>query len=638
MKILRVEADGDWFIVRPGSGIVRLRTRDDGILPLLPGWMPVVALQGPAEVCVLGLLHDNGDTAVWFLDQAFRFLTNTLADLSTAAQSELRQELRSGIADVWQHLICAGRADLGESARQLFGCTGPLIRELAEDVGKQVIPALQIVLLETPDDLPIIDAVGSGVAGKQVSAPIVRGMFARDFLQDIISTISDGRLTFPSPIDGAPVSTDIALSLNPSTLAYKFYDERNDVVFFVFSAHWRVALTALYFPASGLLICENPRTRNDFLGFVGGSPDLALFRHATEHALALDTYLSAPSRSVAIVYVQEHLGHHLYNELGGLDRVVRSVATEKLPPILLINAFKSEMYGQVDRLYPELAGKIDRTSQNPHSLGRYAYANRFCMVRPTDDYVPAGLTRRIIRHLEASPDVSAHRDHHADLEKNGFATVMFGLRVENRTLVDPVGFFCEAIDVLTERLGKVAVVVDGHDAVVTADGVRMYESHGETIAARSVLDTENEILSAIHARYADRNDVRIISTVGATMAVTVFWCNRSCLFITPWGAGLAKYRWLCNRPGLVVAGHRFLKYGEHLTTHLYDSREFMEAPTRVVFFTPEDVEDDPSAPVLIGLGDPHRVNYRVVPGATRQRVLQALAILQPVAAVSVRSH
>ena len=78
---------------------------------------------------------------------------------------------------------------------------------------------------------------------------------------------------------------------------------------------------------------------------------------------------------------------------------------------------------------------------------------------------------------------------------------------------------------------------------------------------------------------------------------------------------------------LVVGGHRFLRYGEYLNTHLYDAREFMEAPTPVVFFSSDDVEDDPTAPVLIGLGDPQRVNYRVLPGAVYQRVLQTLACL-----------
>ena len=630
MKILRVEADGDWFYVQPESGRVRLRTREDRPLPLLAGWSPTVVLQGPAEVCVLGLKHENGHTAVWFLDQAFRFFTNTVGELSPAAMHELRQALRDATAAVWQQLICAGHADLGDSARELFSYIGPLIREMAEDVGKQVIPPLRVVLLENAADLAIIDEVGSGTAAKPASTPIVQGLFARDFLLDVVSTIADGRLTIPSPIDGAPLSTDIAFSLNPSTLAYKFYDERNDAVFFLVSAHWRAALTALYFPSSGLLIFQNQRCRNDLLGFIGGKPDIALFRHATEHVLELDAYLRAPMRSVAILYIQEHLGHHLYNELGGLDLVVRSIPPQKLPNILLINAFKSEMYGPVDRIYPEVAGRIDRTPRNPFLLARHAYANRLCLVRPTDDYVPRGLAQRIIQHLEADPKIVPHRDHHAALETKGFATVMLGLRVENRTLADPVGFFCEAIDVLIERLGKVTIVIDGHDAVVTADGLRMYESHGETIAARSVLDAENEILDAVKNRYAGRNDIEIVSTVGATMAVTVFWCSRSCLFITPWGAGLAKYRWLCNRPGLVVGGHRFLRYGEHLNTHLYDAREFMEAPTRVVFFSPDDVVDDPDAPMLIGLGDAQRVNYRVQPGAVRPRVLQVLASLPSV--------
>ncbi len=636
MKILRVAADGDWFSVQSEAGTVRLRTLDGEALPLLAGWSPAVVLRGPAEVCVLGLKHDDGRMAVWFLDRDFRFFANSIGELSVAAQQELRRELRDGIAAVWQGLICAGRANLGDSARQLFGCTGSLMREMADGVGEQVIPALRVVLLENADDLGVIDEVGSGSADKPVLTPIVQGLFARDFLLDIVATIAVGRLTIPSPIDGAPLSSDIAFSLNPSTLAYKFHDERNDVVFFVFSAHWRSAMTALYFPLSGLLICQNPRTRNDFLGFVGGAPDMALFRHATDHVLELDAYLRAPARSVAILYIQEHLGHHLYNELGGLDLVVRSVAAKKLPKILLINAFRSEMYGPVDSIYPEVAGTIDRTPHDPFSLARHAYTNHLCLVRPTDDYVPRGLARRIIQRLEADPDVDPHRDRHAELEKNGFATVMLGLRVENRTLVDPVGFFCEAIDALIERLGKVAIIVDGHDAVVTPEGRRMYESHGETIAVRSVLDAENEILGALKDRYAGRNDIEIISTVGATMAVTVFWCNRSCLFITPWGAGLAKYRWLCNRPGLIVGGHGFLRYGEHLNTHLYDAREFMEAPTRVVFFSADDVEDDPTAPMLIGLGDAQRVNYRVRPGAVRPRVLQALACMVTVPAGLMR--
>jgi hypothetical protein len=248
-------------------------------------------------------------------------------------------------------------------------------------------------------------------------------------------------------------------------------------------------------------------------------------------------------------------------------------------------------------------------------------------VRPTDDYVSRDLAARIIRVLESDPALLEHRQRHQDLLQRGFTTVLLGLRVENRTVIDQAEFFCDIIDVLVERLGRVACVVDGHDAVVTAEGAKPFLSHGEGVAKRSAMEVENEILEAIRDRYKGRDDVDVISAVGATMAATVFWCNRSALFVTPWGAGLAKYRWLCNRPGLVAAGERFLREGDPFQIHLYDAREFMQDPKPVVFFKREDVEDDQNATQLIDLSDGYRVNYRVRPGVVRKRVLETLALL-----------
>jgi hypothetical protein len=136
---------------------------------------------------------------------------------------------------------------------------------------------------------------------------------------------------------------------------------------------------------------------------------------------------------------------------------------------------------------------------------------------------------------------------------------------------------------------------------------------------------EQEILEAIRLVYTGRDDVEIISTVGSTMAETVFWCNRSLLFITAFGGGLAKYRWVCNRPGLIVRGENFERDAGPRRLHIFDARRNMESPTPVVFFSPDDVEDDPSAPLLIDLPSPGRVNYRVKPGRVRLRVIEALA-------------
>jgi hypothetical protein len=95
------------------------------------------------------------------------------------------------------------------------------------------------------------------------------------------------------------------------------------------------------------------------------------------------------------------------------------------------------------------------------------------------------------------------------------------------------------------------------------------------------------------------------------MSESIHWCNRSDFFITPWGAGLAKYRWVCNRPGLVLASPRFLREAGEQTVHLYDSPEFMEDPSRLEFVASTDVQDEPDAEVLVSVETHGRMNFSV---------------------------
>jgi hypothetical protein len=104
---------------------------------------------------------------------------------------------------------------------------------------------------------------------------------------------------------------------------------------------------------------------------------------------------------------------------------------------------------------------------------------------------------------------------------------------------------------------------------------------------------------------------RIVNLIGETIAASIFWCNRSEFFVTPWGAGLAKYRWVCNKPGVVTAGPTYLRTAGDHTIHLYDSEEFMDRPTPLLFTAAADAEDVPDAPSPVPINDNARVNYRV---------------------------
>lgn len=608
-----VWTEGEWKALYATGG---------GPISLLDGWVPDILLSGIGPIALLVLRHDSGATASWFFDQELTLITNSFAALPAAVRDAIIVDLREAALSIWRSLIIEPLPHLEPGACAALTGAPRLLNEVCQALPSLPELRVDLICLDVPADIDQL----AGHSTDQVypQPPIMAGIFERDFLADIVAAVSAGRLTLPSPFDGRLLSSDIGLVLTPGTTAYRFYDERHDAVFYAVGSLWRTSIPALYFPQLGLLVCRHRQAHSHLMEFIGGAPlETVIFHHVLEHAEALEQYLAAPSRELIIVYVQEHLGHHLYNELGGFHRVVKAAST--LPRTFLIRSPQSEMYGRLDELFPEAKGRIDRTHRSAVDFAKFTYAERLFPVRPTDNYVPREVASRIFAALERDPALAEDRDRYAGLVARGVRLVTLGLRVENRTLVDQLNFFCEVIDVLREKLGPIALVVDGHDAVDGAEGAGTYLSHGDNFSAtRSVVGAEMEILEGIRARFADRPDVEVISMVGTSMARTLFWCSRSSLFVAPWGAGLAKYCWVCNLPGLVVAGEHFLCHSGPDTVHLYDSRKFMEDPVPSTFFAVEDVEDDPTAPLLIGLADANRVNYRVRPGAVRARVVQAV--------------
>ena len=204
-----------------------------------------------------------------------------------------------------------------------------------------------------------------------------------------------------------------------------------------------------------------------------------------------------------------------------------------------------------------------------------------------------------------------------------------GKRVENRTVIDQSAFFRGAIDAMIKQVGRVAVVIDGLDALPGAAGGATFTSHGARIATRSVNEVEAEIAELIRTSDLDHGGVEVISTVGASMAETIFWFYRAAMFVTPWGAGLAKYSWLCNIPDLIAIGDFFTRHCDYLEKHFHDAWEYMQSPAPVVYFSPDEVEDDFSAPLLVRVAEKVRVNYGVRPAVIRRRIKETLALLRP---------
>ena len=77
------------------------------------------------------------------------------------------------------------------------------------------------------------------------------------------------------------------------------------------------------------------------------------------------------------------------------------------------------------------------------------------------------------------------------------------------------------------------------------------------------------------------------------------------------GRNLAKLRWACNRPGLVLSSRANLDSRDDL--HIYDAPRYIENATPMTYIDAACVTDRPDAPRLvpIGAGNPYFANFSV---------------------------
>jgi hypothetical protein len=326
-------------------------------------------------------------------------------------------------------------------------------------------------------------------------------------------------------------------------------------------------------------------------------------------------------RRAAILRSYYHIGHHLWNELAGLDAMLGTPWPATPPLVIVADPHAVEMWGAIEAVFPEFNGHVTRTPTVRAAI-RHVYAHDLLPLRPTAHRISRAMADRLIALSKdpcqrALPGVLTR-----GLRNSGYHFVVLGLRVENRTIVDLAGFYEHTIRVLAAALGRVAIIIDGQNC--SESGYR-YRVTLQEAAAGSPEQVEHDVIAHLRRCFSGDDTIIIISTVGLPVRASIAICHDALCFIAPWGAALAKYRWVCNLPGLIIAGPSCA----HLQPlHLYDDPLFMESPQPVFFMEPGDVEDAPDDPVLMPGGEADRVNVRVAPDALARRVTDLLASLR----------
>ena len=579
----------------------------------LPGWRPRCVYTEAAPINLLFLEHDNGAWAIWFLNEDMEHLSSEHSALAADASNSLFVTYCRLFDGLWNSLIISPNPhQQTEPERLLFQLPVGMRRQMLDFYLSRFDFATEHASISMSSNLPACGTVADlGARRVLLEAAHLQRIFDPSGLQAAyVRLLRTGALTWPSPVDGRELQAKHAYVLGGNRFGYRLNDEKHELTFYLVADEIHFRVVCIYLAQARLAL--GPEALHSQTAMADLSR--AMFYHVVEHGEELGHYLQLPSQQVANAWrgvSAMHLGHVLWNDISGIGNLVASVPAQQLPQFRVFDAgSEPEMYGPLDEIFPEIKGKVTRDTGSFDAAIPMFYRNRILLIKATGLQVSRSTRERITNVMLYNPAnadcVAACR---ATAERGG-PIIVLGLRTENRTLTDLPGFCERLVAFLIQKIGQATLVVDGHNSR-SGDTSQVIRSHGETQESRLPIETETDILLTVQRRAAG-SGINVVSTIGLPLDVSLIWSYYSRLFIAMWGAGLAKYRWVCNKPGLVMTSRWNLQNRSDLA--IYNAPLFQEDPAPIEFIDAAAVHDQPAAPLLVQLGtgcNPSIMNFEV---------------------------
>ena len=592
MYLHPVEGSKILFPTGPESILV-----EDKEAEFLEGWRAEQAFTGLHSFVIITFLSDSGGEGLWLLDSGLRYVASTISRVPDALTQNLFDPLCSLINELWNVFIFSqGGQVLSPRLECFFKLPQSCRRQLVDFYLDSSSSLVKHHHCSQPSGslsrTPVVDCGGRRIP---LRVGELQALFDPFLLQrEQKDLILSKRLSFPSILSESMLTCSKAFYLGPDLTAYRLFDEvwKTPVLLLAGDIIFRVL--AVYLPEANLVLssdpsgshCRWPTLMRDF------------FHHITFYGDSIITYLNADATTPVHFWRGRgavHLGHLLWNDLAGVEDLVSTIDPVDLPRFMFCDVDAGvEMYGRFESLFPELDGKIVRHTEPFLALVRSFYDENTLLFRSSRIRVNQALRHRVLSLVPERP--------------HDTPVVVLGLRTENRTLADLQGFCEWLVEYFASLMINVTIVVDGHNA--TASG-KLIASNLEERAKRSPVEEERRLVAAMRAAAAGTS-VEIVSTIGAALSESLSWCRGAAFFVAPWGAGLAKYRWICNTPGLILTNAWNLENLGDL--ELYSHARTMDSPTEVIFAPKEAVRDLPDSDLLLKHGEefqPSICNFEV---------------------------
>ena len=577
----------------------------------LPGWRARALYTGFAPLFLLELEHEDGERATWFLSHRMERAGDGPHQLNPDMRLLLRQRCLLVLGGLVDAVLNRCEPVLHPAAAAFLEVCPHTRHQIAVWCLDALIPEPCLYLAADLQPHSLLFRGETGILTAIDRDRLLDGMQG-DWQGRLAGFVRSGRMTWPSPVDGTVLHAQGGLFIDDFHFAYRFADRRHGLAFFVLVSGHHSTLAGLWFPSLGLLVCPDEQRLGLACTMLRHLPWWVL-SHVLAHAGTLIPGLRRGAAGFASVMRAQglHIGHQLWNELTGIQHAVDTYP-DALPDWIVPGAGSgTELFGPIDALFPELAGRVTRSLRTVDAAIDHAYRSDLFLIRVTSDRVTASLRDRIQALAQRSEAGRLAGAAARRAVRRSAPVVLFGLRVENRTLVEMKPFLDRLVRSIASRHPGAVIVFDGHNVATGDDpeASRIIRSHGERDDAARPAEIERSLVASVRDD-ARMLDVTIADTVGQPIASSIGWCLAADFFVSLWGAGLAKYRWVCNRPGYVITSRANLLSRPDL--HIYHAPRYLEDPSPMRFVAAEAVEDDPAAGLLVPMpGQPLYFNFRL---------------------------
>jgi hypothetical protein len=310
----------------------------------------------------------------------------------------------------------------------------------------------------------------------------------------------------------------------------------------------------IYIPAARLIISE-PQCERHLRGAVAYFDSMLI-----SNPSASIRHMLRPFKGLNAVIANQHIGHHLWDELSGLTALIKVVGIEAIER-LVVRPVRTEIYLPLDQIYPYLSGRVERPD-SMRVFGLSILEGSANVVPLLGRHIPADLCEIILHKSRAAASTLLNR-----LERlkgpSSTLRIAIGLRVENRCWIRQEEGYLELTRKLLEQYPQIVVIVDGHNSHHKENN-GYFKSYSESLSISGVenkpstVQEEERIFAFLREHFTKLGldeRVKLISTIGMPVYNSIAatdWCD---LFLSHWGAGLAKYKWICNKPGIIITNN-----------------------------------------------------------------------------------